>query len=742
MVAIARTLRASYRLAPGQGESMSAKLSFAAVTFVLLVTSAPAHAAQANTLAYPPARKADVVDEYFGTRVSDPYRWMEQLDSPELKDWLAAQTALTSGYLERLALREPFRRRITELWNYSKTTLPDVESGKLFYRSNSGLERQSPVYIRADLDAPRKLLIDPNALSPDGSVSLAEIAPSPDARLIAYTLSEGGADWQTIRLREVATGRELTDEVRWVRFSWLSWTQDGKGFFYSRYPEPPAGKALQSELGNHVLYYHRVGTPQSRDLLVYERKDLPGWLINAWVPEDGRYLIVRVTRAAGMKARLYFADLGDPMRPNLSAAVKPLAEDDGTENRSLGVVGSTLYVRTDRGAPNRKIVSTDLASARPGEWKTVIPERKDAIHLTSLVGGRLVLAYMHDVQSRLVVFDTSGRELQQIALPAPGVVTDMGGRVDSPHVYYTFTSPLYPLTVYAYDLSTRKSATLDPPQRVVDTARYESVQHFATSKDGTRVPYTLTSRRELPRDGSTPTLLMGYGGFASNLLPIYRPHAIAWLERGGAFVTANIRGGGEYGDAWFQAARAEKRQNGFDDFIAVAEDLVARKVTAPAKLGIIGGSNGGLLVAAVSQQRPDLFGVVLSQVPVTDMLRFDRFTGGRLWIGEYGSPADRTQFEHLLRISPVHNVKSGACYPATLVTTADHDDRVVPSHSFKYTAALQLAQGCGHPALLRVEPKASHGYRPTDRLIAEIADIWAFAAEQLGLGGMAAAGRD
>ena len=722
---------------------MNAKRGFAAATFVLLFGAAPAlHAGETGALPYPPARKADVVDEYFGTRVSDPYRWMEQLDSPELKDWLAAQTALTSGYLDRLASREPFRKRITELWNFSKTTLPDVERGRLFYRSNSGLERQSPVYVRAGLNAPRRLLIDPNALSPDGSVSLAEFAPSPDARLLAYTLSEGGADWQTIRVREVASGKELGDEVRWSRFSWLSWTRDSKGFFYSRYPEPPAGKALESELGNHALYYHRVGTPQSQDVLVYDRKDLPGWMINAWVPEAGRYLIIRVTRAAGMKARLYFADLGDPLRPNVRPTVKALAEDDDTENRSLGIIGSTLYVRTDHGAPNRKIVSTDLASARPGVWTTVIPERQDAIQLTSVIGGRLVLAYMHDVQSRLVVFDTSGRELQQIELPAAGVVTNMRGRVDSPHVYYTFSSPLYPMTVYAYDLSTRRSTTLDAPQRVVDTSRYESVQHFAVSKDGTRVPYTLTARRDLPRDGSTPTLLMGYGGFASNMLPIYRPHAIAWLERGGAFVTANIRGGGEYGDAWFQAARAEKRQNGFDDFIAVAEDLVARRVTSPAKLGIIGGSNGGLLVAVVSQQRPDLFGAVLSQVPVTDMLRFDRFTGGRYWVREYGSPADRTQFEHLLRISPVHNAKSGACYPATLVTTADHDDRVVPSHAFKYTAALQLAQGCAHPALLRVEPKASHGYRPTDRLIAEIADIWAFAAEQLGLAGTAAAGKD
>jgi prolyl oligopeptidase len=705
----------------------------AVVSTLLLASALAASGAQTQPLAYPPARKGDVVDDYFGTRVSDPYRWMEELDSPELNDWLGAQTKLSSAYLERLPLREHFRRRITELWNYSKTTIPLVESRRLFYRSNSGLERQSPVYMRVGVNGPRRLLLDPNVLSPDGSVSLAELSPSPDARLVAYTLSEGGADWQTVRVREVSTGADLSDEVRWMRFSWLSWTKDSRGFFYSRYPEPPANNVLDAQLSGHALYYHRVGTPQSQDVLVYDRKDLPSWLINGWTSEDGRYLMVRVARAAGLKSRLYFADLGDPRRPNLRAVVKPIAEDDDTEVRTLGNVGPTLFLRTDRGSPNRRIVAVDLRSPRVDAWKTVVPERRDAIQLSDLIGGRIVLAYMHDVQSRLAVFDTSGRELHEIELPAAGVVTDLRGREDSPEVFYTFTSPLYPVTVYAFDLRTRRSTPLEPPQRVVDTSRYASTQYFATSKDGTRVPFTITMRRDLPKDGSTPTLLMGYGGFAINMLPAYRPHAIAWLELGGAFVTANIRGGGEYGDAWFKAARAEKRQNGFDDFIAVAEHLVRERYTSPPKLGILGGSNGGLLVAAVSQQRPDLFSVVLPQVGVLDMLRFDRFTGGRLWIREYGSPADRAQFEHLLRISPVHNVKSGACYPATLVTTADHDDRVVPSHSFKYTAALQVAQGCDRPALLRVEPKASHGYRPTDRLIAEIADMWAFAAEQLGL---------
>jgi prolyl oligopeptidase len=441
---------------------------------------------------------------------------------------------------------------------------------------------------------------------------------------------------------------------------------------------------------------------------------------------------VRVARAAGLKNRLYYADLGNAERPNLRAAIKPLAEDDDTEYRPIGNVGPILYLRTDRDASNRKIVALDLRS--PGQsWRTIVPEGRDAIQNADLIGGRIVLDYLSDVQSRLALFDRDGTPLRHIALPEGGSVTALRGREDAPEIYYAFTSALYPLTVYSYDPRTGRSTAFQPPQRVADTSAYESRQYFATSKDGTRVPFTITARKGAAKDGTTPTLLFGYGGFASNVLPFYRPHVIAWLELGGAFVSANIRGGGEYGDAWYQAARAEKRQNGFDDFIAIAEHLVKEKFTTPARLGILGASNGGLLVAAVAQQRSDLYAVALPGVGVLDMLRFDKFTGGRLWLREYGSPADPAQFQQLFRISPVHNVKPGACYPATLVTTADHDDRVVPSHSFKYTAAMQLAQGCDRPVLIRVEPMASHGYRPTDRLIAEIADMWAFAAEQMGM---------
>ena len=701
-------------------------------SFLLAIALAVATAAPAQP--YPITRKAEVVDELFGVRVSDPYRWMEEAGSREVADWVAAQNELTYRYLEGLPLRRHFQKRITELWDYPKTQLPQVENGRLFYRRNSGLQLQAPLYVRTGMNGGPSLVLDPNTLSPDGSVALADFKPSPDARLLAYAMAEGGADWRRIRVREVASGRDLGDEVRWVRFSWISWTRDSKGFFYSRYPEPPEGKALAAELGGHALYYHRLGTPQDEDVLVYERPDLAKWFIGAWVSEDGRYLFLRVSPSAGPINRLYYADLGNARRPNVRAPVKPLVEIDGRDFWVLGSEGPLVFVRTDDGASNRKIVAIDVRDPRRAAWKSIVPEGKHAIRLAEYIAGRIVLEYLEDAQTRLALFDTSGRARGTIALPEAGSVLNLSGREASGRIYYEFTSPLYRNTIFGYDPGTGRSAAFEAPPPAADAARYETRRLFAASKDGTRIPFFITARKDLPRDGGNPTLLLGYGGFAISLRPSYRAQTIAWLEQGGVWVSAGIRGGGEYGDAWYQAARAEKRQTGFDDFIAVAEHLIKEKYTSPAKLGITGGSNGGLLVTAVSQQRPKLYAVVLASVPVTDMLRFDRFTGGRAWINEYGSPHDAKQFRHLLRISPVHNVKPGTCYPATLVNTADHDDRVVPSHSYKFTAALQAAQTC-KPALLRVEAKASHGYRATDRQIAELADMMAFAAEHTGMRG-------
>ncbi|HVT49821.1 MAG TPA: prolyl oligopeptidase family serine peptidase [Vicinamibacterales bacterium] len=684
-------------------------------------------------LTYPHARKGDVVDDYFGTKVPDPYRWMEDLDSPEVAAWREAQNALTFSYLDRLPLRDRLRTRITALWDYPKTGMPAREGGRYFYARNSGLQRQAPIYVRASLDAAPDVVIDPNLLSPDGSVSLAQWAPSPDGRLLAYGLAEGGTDWQTIHVRDLATGRDLDDAVEWMRFSSLSWTKDDRGFFYSRYPEPPKGQALEAALSGHAVYYHVVGTPQADDVLVYERPDHPTWFIGGGVTEDGRYLLVTTARGSDNTNRLYAADLGDPFHPNVHAPIRAIVERDDAEFAPIGNHGSTVFVRSDLDAPNRKIVAIDLAHPEPAAWKTVVAEAPEAIEQAALIGGRIVCGYLVDVESRLSLFDVNGRPEGTIDLPAAGTVSGISGREDTSEIFYSFTSPLYPSTIFRYDPATGTSTAFEAAPAPVDVSEYETQRMFATSKDGTQVPFFLTARKGLARDGTHPTMMYGYGGFSITLSPTYRPDVPAWLELGGIWVTVNMRGGAEYGEAWHKAGTFEKKQNVFDDFIAVAETLVKDGYTSPSTLGMMGGSNGGLLVAAVEEQRPDLFAVALPAVGVLDMLRYDQFTGGRAWVTEYGSSSDPEAFKYLIEYSPLQNVKPGVCYPATLVTTADHDDRVVPSHSFKFTAALQAAQGCDSPVLIRVETEASHGYRPTDKRIAELADEWAFAAENMGL---------
>jgi prolyl oligopeptidase len=687
----------------------------------------------AATLDYPAPRKGDVVEDYHGTKIADPYRWMEDLDSPEVAQWVAASNTVTDAYLSRLALRHRLNTRLTELWNYARVSVPVVEGGRLFYSRNTGLQRQSPIYVRADPAAPPELVIDPNAISEDGSLSLAQWQPSPDGKLLAYGLAEGGADWRTLRVRDIAAGKDLPDEVRWMRFSEIAWTKDSRGFFYSRYPAPPPGKVLEAALSGQTIYYHRVGTAQSEDVLVYERKDLAGWIVNGVVSDDGRYLFVLMYEGSGNQNRLYYADLGNPSSPRVDAPVRPVIETDDAEYAPIGSRGTIVYLRSDKDAPNRKVTAVDLRRPAPDAWTTIVPERKEAIEAVAIIGGRIVAQYLVDVQSRLAVFGLDGSEQGEIALPGVGAVGEIRGKETAPDVWYSFSSPLTPTTVYRFDPASRASTPFEPPQPPVDVAQFETTPMFATSKDGTRVPFFMTAKKDLPRDGNNPTMLYGYGGFSISTLPTYRQDVPAWLELGGVWVTANMRGGAEYGEAWHQAGMLEKKQNVFDDFIAVAEHLVREKYTSPARLGIMGGSNGGLLVAAVMQQRPDLFAVVLPAVGVLDMLRYDRFTGGRLWVTEYGTATNPAQFPFMIKYSPLHNLKQGTCYPATLITTADHDDRVVPSHSFKFAAALQEAHGCSRPVLIRVEVQGSHGYRPTDKLIAERADQWAFTAENMGM---------
>ena len=704
----------------------------ASLALCIIPVLAGAQVQQGDRIAYPSATRGEVVDDYFGTRIADPYRWMEELNSPETAKWVAAQNALTAAQLSRLPMRGWFQKRITELWNYPKVSVPFREGGRLYYSKNSGLQRQSVVYYRSSLGAPARVLIDPNTLSPDGSISLGSVAPSPDGKLVAYTTSEGGADWRTIHVRDLATARDLADTVRWMRFSGLSWTKDGAGFYYSRYPEPPAGKVLEAALHDQALYYHRVGTPQADDRLVYSRPDMPSWFVGGSVTEDGRYLLVRLSKGSDNNNRLYVADLGDPKHPSIGAPVQPLVERDDAEWSPFANVGSVLYLRTDRDAPNRKVVTIDLRDPK-ADPRTVVPEEKSAIEDVTMIGGRLYVQYLVDVQSHVRMFSRTGASLGEVKLPGIGTVAGISGREDAPEMFYAFTSPLYPTTVFSYVAATGKSTPFEGTKAPVDVRQYETKQLFATSKDGTRVPFFITMRKGTKRDGSNPAMVYGYGGFSISTTPGYRPDVPAWLEVGGIWVTANMRGGGEYGEAWHHAGMFEKKQNVFDDFIAVAEYLVKEGYTAPAKLAIMGASNGGLLIGATEEQRPDLYAVALPAVGVMDMLRYDHFTGGRAWVTEYGSSSDSTAFQYLAKYSPLHNIKPGTCYPATLVTTADHDDRVVPSHSFKFTQTLQDAQGCARPVLIRVETQGSHGYRPTDKRIAELADEWAFTAAQMGI---------
>ncbi|HEY2856716.1 MAG TPA: prolyl oligopeptidase family serine peptidase [Gemmatimonadaceae bacterium] len=703
----------------------------AAGALALAASGAAAQVQQDQRPNYPESKKVDQVDTYFGTKVADPYRWMEDLNSAELAAWVKQENALTEQYLSAIGMRGQFKSRITELWNYPKVSLPFREAGRLFYARNTGLQRQSVFYSRKSLGGPPTLVIDPNALSTDGSIALAGFAPSPDGRYLAYGISEGGADWRTLLVRELDSGNQLADSVRWLKGGGMSWTKDGRGFYYSRFPEPEAGKQLQNAIHDEKIYYHVIGTSQAQDKLIYERPDHPDWFVSGGVSEDGRYLLVSVSRGTEPQNRLYVAELGDPKNPKVDAPIRPLFDKGDASYSPIANVGSTIYMQTDRDAPRSKVVAFDIGA--PESWRTVIPEQMNAIEQVALYKGGIVVNYLEDVKAHVRLYALDGKFVDDLPLPGVGSLQGLSTREDTPEIFYAFTSPLYPTTVFRYDPATKKTTPFEAPKLGFDASQYETRALFATSKDGTRVPLFVTMKKGLVLDGNNPAMLYGYGGFDISTTPSFRPDVLAWLEQGGIWATASMRGGSEYGEAWHKEGMFERKQNVFDDFIAAAEYLVNQRYTSPAKLGIMGGSNGGLLVGAVEEQRPELFAVALPAVGVMDMLRYHKFTGGGAWATEYGSADDSTQFEYLVKYSPLHNVKPGTCYPATLVTTADHDDRVVPSHSFKFTAAMQAAQGCAKPVLIRVETQASHGYRPTDKRIAELADEWSFAASNMGM---------
>ncbi len=688
---------------------------------------------EAQETRYPVTRTSDQTDVYHGTRVADPYRWLEDTDAPDTRRWTRAQNRLTSAWLAAVPQRAAIRRRMTELWNYERWGVPFRRGGRIFSFRNDGLQNQSVLYVQPSLAAAPRVVLDPNTLSPDGTVSLGTVAVSEDGGLLVYGTSSGGSDWQEFRVREVDTGRDRPDHLKWVKFSGAAWTRDGKGFFYARYPEP-AGNALTSALANQRLYYHRLGTPQSKDVLVYERPDQPTWGFAPEVTEDGRYLVVTVWQGSAPVSRVHVLDLGDPAAPRLRGEMLRLLDDADADYSLVGSRGTVLYFRTDADAPRGRIIAVDLRAPARSAWRTVVPQTEDALTDARIAGGRFVAEYLHDAHSRVRVLTLDGRPVRDLELPTLGTVGSVTGEPGDTDIFYSFTSFLYPPTIFRHELGTGETETVHAPKTGFDPSRYTTEQVFYTSRDGTRVPMFLSYRRDLKRDGGNPTQLYGYGGFSWNLTPGYTVPVLVWLEMGGVYAAPNLRGGAEYGEEWHRAGMLEKKQNVFDDFIAAAEYLVRERYTSPAKLSVSGDSNGGLLVGAVVNQRPELFGAAIPGVGVMDMLRYHRFTIGWGWVPEYGSADDPRQFPWLYAYSPLHNLKPGTRYPATLVTTGDHDDRVVPGHSFKYAAALQAAQGGDAPVLVRVETRAGHGAgKPTSMQIKEAADKLAFLVRTFGM---------
>jgi prolyl oligopeptidase len=669
----------------------------------------------ASARIYPPARKGDQIDDCHGVPVADPYRWLEDADSAETRAWIEAQNRLTFGHLESIPGRDRIKARLTRLWDYEKVGIPRKEGGRYFFARNDGLQNQSVLYVAEALDREPRVLLDPNTLSPDGTVALSGRSVSDDGRYLAYGLATAGSDWQEWKVREVATGRDTADHLRWVKFSGASWTKDGAGFFYSRYDEPAPGAALRQANYHQKLYYHRLGTAQSEDVLVYERPDHKDWGFGGQVSDDGRYLVVTVWQGTERKNRVFFKDLGAGM----DAAAAPMVELLPDADASYGFIdndGPVFFFRTDRDAPRGRLIAIDTRRPGPEDWAEILGQADEVLEGVSRVGGRFLVVYLRDAFTQVKVFDRDGALVREVDLPGIGSAYGFGGKNADTETFYAFDSFTTPPAIYRYDVSTGASALFRRPGVDFDPADYQTLQVFYESKDGTRVPMFLTHRKGLVLDGNHPTLLYGYGGFNNPMTPGFSPANLVWMEMGGVYAVACLRGGGEYGEAWHEAGKKRNKQNVFDDFIAAAEWLIRERVTSPARLAIAGGSNGGLLVAACVNQRPDLFGAALPAVGVMDMLRFHKFTIGWAWTSEYGSPDDPEEFRVLHAYSPLHNLRPGTAYPATLVTTSDHDDRVVPAHSFKYAAALQAAQGGGAPVLIRVETRAGHGGgKPTGR---------------------------
>jgi prolyl oligopeptidase len=704
---------------------------FAASLLGLAIILAPALAQTAKKIVYPESKKLEQIDDYHGAKVADPYRWLEELDSADTRAWIEAQNQLTFAYLNDIPARAAIKQRLTRLWNYERYSLPSKQGSRYFYSKNDGLQNQSVLYSATALDAAPQLLLDPNTLSADGTAALSGVAVSDDGRLLAYGIAQAGSDWQEWRVRDVETAKDLPDVIKWVKFSGASWTKDGRGFFYSRYDEPKAGTQMTGANYFHKLYYHQLGTAQAQDMLVYERPDQKEWNINGNVTDDGRYLIIYTSQGTDRRNRIFYKDLQAK-----DGAVQALLDNGDASYGFIDNDGATFWLRTDLDAPRGKIIAIDITKPGRGNWREVIPQAAETLEGASVVGNLLVTSYLKDAHTQIKVYDLAGKLVREVKLPGIGSANGFGGKRADKETFYSFTSYTTPATIYRYDLQTGRSTVFRAPKVDFNPSDYESRQVFYNSKDGTRVPMIITYKKGLKLDGQNPTLLYGYGGFNISLTPSFSVGNLVWMEMGGVYAVPNLRGGGEYGEDWHQGGMKLKKQNVFDDFIAAAEWLINNKYTSTSRLAIFGGSNGGLLVGAAMTQRPELFGAALPAVGVMDMLRFQKFTIGWAWVSDYGSSDNSEEFKALYAYSPLHNIKPGTAYPPTLVTTADHDDRVVPSHSFKFAAAMQAAQSGANPVLIRIETKAGHGAgKPTSKQIEEIADRWGFLVRALNMNG-------
>ncbi len=710
-------------------------LTLAALTLVTLSLSTPLRPVGAQSdgggtgISYPATKKVDVVDDYFGTKVADPYRWMEDDNSPEVAAWVEAENKVTFGYLDKISYRPQLKERLTKLLNYPKFSAPTRRGENFIFSKNDGLQNQSVQYIQKGLDGTPEVLLDPNKFSTDGTSQLGGFSLSQSGKYVAYGISEGGSDWRDFYVLEVATKKALSDHLQWVKFSGASWIGD-EGFFYNRYPQPESGKKMAGRNDYQKIYYHKVGTPQSDDKLIYEDNQHPQRRQGIGVTEDQRFELLSVSDSSAGKRgdSLFFRELSQGDQP-----FTPIVAEIGDDSYNvIDDVNGKFLIETNHGAPNGKVV---LYDPQTKAWKDILPERAEPLEITSTVGGKLFATYLKDVTTRAYVYSLDGKLENEIRLPGLGTAGGFGGRNDDKFTFYSFTSFNYPPTIFKYDIASRKSSvfrTVDIPG--FKAADYEVKQVFYSSKDGTRVPMFITYKKGLKLDGNNPTVLYGYGGFNITTNPGFSATRIALLEQGVVYASANMRGGGEYGEKWHEAGTKLKKQNVFDDFIAAAEYLIAQKYTSSARLAIHGGSNGGLLVGACSNQRPELFRAVIEQAGVMDMLRFHKFTIGAAWISDYGSSEQsEAQFKALYAISPIHNVKPGTKYPATLITTADHDDRVVPAHNFKYAAALQAGQGGDNPILIRIDTKSGHGASSTTKTLEQQTDIYAFLFTNLGV---------